>query len=537
MIDDAVVAHDTTSEPAGTETAVGVLEQLSPEASAALERAVREVRVGADEVVFREGDPGASLFIVRSGLVEIVGGDPTSYVRIDTVGPGESIGEQSLLTGRPRSATAIAHVDTVLWELALADFLELLGRHPELGIRVARLLSDRIHALARPGLTARVVALAAPTQTRAAALAAALVPECERLLGAAPAVVACCPEGDWPTAHADATFVAPDDARAAAARLVRTHPLVLLLFAPTVPPGVAATSDLAVDVDLDQIVGDAAGTSALARRVCARTIGLALGSGGIRGFAHAGVLEVLAANDIPVDYVSGASAGSIAGAFFLSGVPPEELADFAALLRSSLLAGLPRLSLSPQSLLPGRRLRSVLRQRLGNRRFEDLPVPFTIATTDLATRQVHYLESGDLADAVAASCAIPGVFPPVAFGDSRLVDGGATDPVPVTRLRERGADVVVAVNVMRLGTDILGLHLPRVPLPMPAIVTNLLVGLDTLMSEISAQTSNLADVTIEPTVDQHRWNDVLPIATYRAAGERAARAALPELRRLVGARR
>jgi len=385
-----------------------------------------------------------------------------------------------------------------------------------------------------------------------AATARAIVASCTEMLHAPPVVLAGGDASDWgDSLPAGATIVALTDIAGAAVRSVRTSPLVLLLFGREVPHPVVDGADRVVALDGVNVVGahndgrvivattpaDESAATQLARRICRRTVGLALGSGALRGFAHAGVLATFEQRGVPIDFMSGASAGSIAGSLYLTGTRPDDLARLATLARGPLAGGLPRVALSPQSVLPGRRLRAFLRSRLRETSFEDLTTPFTVAATDLVTRRAHYIENGSLVDAVAASSAVPGLFPPVLVGGTRMVDGGSSDPVPVGRLRERGADIVVAVNVMRLGNDLLGMKLPRlpIPLPLPAVITNLLVGLDSLMVEIASHTCKHADVTIEPTLAHARWYDVLGVMDYRDAGAEAAEAAIPRIRRLVGA--
>jgi CRP-like cAMP-binding protein len=135
------------------ELSVGLLDQLTAETYAALERAVHEIRVPAAGEIFRQGEPGTSLYLVRSGLVDIVTETRGDTRRIATLGSGETLGEQSLLTGRPRSANAVAQTATTLWRLDLTDFLEILACHSDLGVQVARVLSERmstaVHSLRR----------------------------------------------------------------------------------------------------------------------------------------------------------------------------------------------------------------------------------------------------------------------------------------------------------------------------------------------------------------------------------------------------
>jgi NTE family protein len=536
--------HATQSDESRDELSVGLLEQLTPDTYDAIARAVHELRVPAGGEIFRQGDPGTSLYLVRSGLVDILVGDRGEMHRISTLGPGDTVGERSLLTGRCRSANAVAQTAATLWRLELTDFLEILARHSDLGVHVARVLSERMSTAAGTTRRNETVALCAPDPAVTARAAVGLVAECERLLGARPAVIAAGPAERWGGAlPADCLVVAADEAAGVAVRAVRTNSLVLMLFGRDVPAEVVRGADRLVVLDglalADQrdrptfeadAPTDERSTAALARRVCGRTVGLALGAGAIRGLAHGGVLSALSAAQVPVDFVAGSSAGAIAGALYLT----DNLAKFSSMLAGTIRSSVPRIGFSPQALLPGRPLRSFLRQRLGGTKIEDLSTPFTVVTTDLGTRKVRYIEHGSLADAVAASSAVPGLFPPVLIGESRLCDGGSTDPIPIGRLRERGADIVIAVNVMRLGGDLLGMQLPRVPLPVPKLVTNLFLGLDTLIAEISNQACKLADVAIEPVIDNPRWYAPIPMGAYRTAGITAAEAAIPKIRDLVG---
>ena len=138
--------NDTTSgSTSGSlfDGSTGVLDSLSADTRAELERRVQEVHLPAGTKVFETGDTGDALYLVRSGLVDLTTG-PAEDQRLTTVAPGDFFGEQSLLTGRPRAATAVAQTGVTLWRLDHSDFLVLMGSDPELGAAVARTLSDRL---------------------------------------------------------------------------------------------------------------------------------------------------------------------------------------------------------------------------------------------------------------------------------------------------------------------------------------------------------------------------------------------------------
>ncbi|MGD0311977.1 MAG: cyclic nucleotide-binding and patatin-like phospholipase domain-containing protein [Acidimicrobiales bacterium] len=548
-----------TDDPAGDEVPAGegytgVLAELSETTRSELERRVREVRLAAGVVIFHAGEVGDALYVVRSGLVDVTTGDDDDR-HLRTFGPGDIFGEQALLTGRPRSARAVAQTGVTLWRLDHTDFLYLMGSDPQLGAAVARTLSERLTATNRLGTGSprgQSVVLATSPAAVAADLVAEFAAATSTLLGQDPLVIACGPAEDWvgTSLPAGTTVSEPDGLAEAAVRAVRQNDLVILLCASTIPPTVYGGADRVIIVGdapvhlvrtrghAPRVVAAVSGkddVGALAREVCGRRIGLALGSGGIRGWAHAGIVGVLAEEGIPVDFVSGASAGALAGALFVSGMSADAMLEIPTIARDVLSACLRTYRLPTQSILSGRPFIRYLRDRLGDdARIEDLPKPLVISTTDLDTREAVHLTSGPLAESIVASAAVNGIFPPITIDGRRLVDGGASDPVPVGALRDLGADIVIAVNVMDVGRGAAGVYTPRFRIPMPGMIDNLLIGLDTVISQAAAQSCSVADVVVTPRRSGATWRDLLPAAKYAAAGASAMRAELPRIRRLLG---
>jgi NTE family protein len=175
-------------------------------------------------------------------------------------------------------------------------------------------------------------------------------------------------------------------------------------------------------------------------------VGVALGGGVVRGFAHVGVLSVLEAADIPIDFVSGTSVGSIIGAFYCAGMKLVDVDDMAA--RINWLA-LSRPVLARKGLVSFDRLERWLIQELGDLHFEDLAIPFAVSVTDMEAGENVILDSGPLAPAVRASCSVPGFVTPVRLGGRLLADGGVSNNVPVNILREMGADYVIGVDIFQ----------------------------------------------------------------------------------------
>ena len=175
-------------------------------------------------------------------------------------------------------------------------------------------------------------------------------------------------------------------------------------------------------------------------------IGLALGSGGARGWAHIGILWALAEAGIQPDVVCGCSIGSLVGAAYVTG----QLDSFGAWVQSLTwreIVGLLDPGLSGGGLIRGGRLQRFLREHYRDIAIEDSPIPFAAVATELATGNEVWLRSGSLFDAVRASIAVPGLFGPVRMNGTWLVDGGLVNPVPISLCRAMGANFIVAVTL------------------------------------------------------------------------------------------
>ncbi len=173
-------------------------------------------------------------------------------------------------------------------------------------------------------------------------------------------------------------------------------------------------------------------------------IGLALGGGAARGFAHIGVIQVLEENGIRPDLVIGTSAGSLVAALYASGMNGHELAALAAGMDESALTDW---SFPGRGLIRGEALARYVREKTGHRLIEQMHMPLGIVATDLASGEGIVFRSGDTGAAVRASSAVPAVFQPVRIGSREYVDGGLVAPVPVRYARQMGAEMVLAVDI------------------------------------------------------------------------------------------
>jgi NTE family protein len=252
-------------------------------------------------------------------------------------------------------------------------------------------------------------------------------------------------------------------------------------------------------------------------------IGLALGGGFARGYAHLGVLHVFEEQQIPISCISGTSIGSILGAAYASGTPLPQLIERCRQIR---LRDFARWRVSRFGLASNDRLEALVHRCFDSRQFEDLVIPLAIVATDLGTGDPVVFKQGNLADAIRASCAFPGLFEPVQIGTRCLADGGLVAPVPTRAARELGAEIVVGISV--------GLHDGQRGAP-----TNIFQVVSRAVS--AAQKHQLevwerhADLVLRPSVQALAWDDFDQIDEAMEAGAAAARSALPQLKKGLAA--
>ena len=246
-------------------------------------------------------------------------------------------------------------------------------------------------------------------------------------------------------------------------------------------------------------------------------IGLALGGGAARGFAHIGVIKMLEAQGIVPDYVVGTSAGAVVGALYAGGFDAFAMQKLAIQLDETLFADW---TLRGPGLLKGEALQSFVNKHLRQRPLERLKLPFGAVATDLNSGERVFFRTGDSGMAVRASAAVPGIFQPVAINGRLYVDGGLTSPVPVRAAREMGADFVIAVDISAIPDG-------QPVDSMSAILwqTTTIMGGVIGKSELAG-----ADVVIRPRLPYVKSWDFAARHEAMIEGERAALAALPGIR-------
>jgi NTE family protein len=252
-------------------------------------------------------------------------------------------------------------------------------------------------------------------------------------------------------------------------------------------------------------------------------LGLALGGGSARGFAHIGVLKSLDQAGIRPEVVVGTSAGALVGAFYAAGFSSWKIEEVALRTREVDLADLAQGS--KRGMLVGDSLSRFVNDALRGARIEDLRTRYGAVATDLRSGELVLLRSGAVADAVRASCSIPGVFVPRELGGRELVDGGLVSPLPVRAARQLGCDVVIAVDV--------GTRPNRATLP--GMYEVLLQSFEIMGRALSEQEAMGAEIVLRPDTSAFASTDFNARRDLIQAGYEAAQRALPELRRRLSA--
>jgi NTE family protein len=257
-------------------------------------------------------------------------------------------------------------------------------------------------------------------------------------------------------------------------------------------------------------------------------IGLALGGGAARGFAHIGVIKALEAQGIVPDLVVGTSAGSLVAALYAAGNNGFALHKMALEMDEATISdwSVP-LFAKATGVLKGEGLQNYVNKAVNNQPIEKLKMPFGAVATDLNNGQPILFRRGNTGAAVRASSAVPGVFQPVKVGERSYVDGGLVSPVPVRFAREMGADFVIAVNISSQ------------PDAQPAASTlDILLQTFAIMGQsINHYELREADVVIQPRLGTMKGSDFPGRNNAILAGEQAASAAMAEIKRKLEARR
>jgi NTE family protein len=252
-------------------------------------------------------------------------------------------------------------------------------------------------------------------------------------------------------------------------------------------------------------------------------IGLALGSGGLRGLAHIGVLKVLERENIQIDYMAGCSMGSLIGALYSAGQTIENMIKLARHLKPRFWLDfvMPRMGV-----VAGDRIFDTIKLLTQQKTFADLSIPLSIVATDINQGKEVIFTEGSLAMAVRASISVPGIFIPFQHKDMLLVDGAVLNPTPMDIVRNMGADIVIAVDLSHAST------ISKVTNMFDVIIESI----DIMERQLLKYREHHCDILIRPEVGHISPSAFDALDESVALGEAAAEAALPALKELLATR-
>jgi NTE family protein len=496
--------------------------------------------------VLAQGDAPSGIYAIVSGHAEVLLPDQDGGERIVAdVGPGAIVGEISALTGEPISATVRAREDLEVRLIPLAAFDELAREFPRLmenlGSSLALKLvqanrqlspppSDHVIGIRQPGAPLDAIeALAASIAWHSRRRIALLVANGEH---GTPALTDAT-EGFG----VDVIRVAQEGLEGVLAQALPRFRHVLVVSAAGHPLPAACeqvatipASELS-SADRDHVAQGSlppespAGRTlgATARTLLGLRVGLALGGGAIRGWAHFGVLRAFERSGVPIDFLAGTSSGAVVAA--LAAVP--HTADEAVAKLEPVSSRMFRPRLARGSLLSSSGMRSALREMFGDTSFEDLAVPLAVTATDLQAESEAVLRRGPLVEALLASCAIPGVYPPQPLEGRLLVDGGVLNPVPSNLVLELGADIAIGVRLTKPAATA-----QRVPRGRPGVIDLIATTFQLMQGKIASEAASRARILVEPVFTDSVGFGLRKFGEgrrYIEVGEAAAEAALPRI--------
>jgi NTE family protein len=226
-----------------------------------------------------------------------------------------------------------------------------------------------------------------------------------------------------------------------------------------------------------------------------KKLGLALGCGGWRGLAHIGVIKELLKNDIEISHIAGSSAGALVGGMYAAF---QDIEKVEAIFRENMNYRRMLYAFSDPrpkwGIFGGNKIENIFKQYLGDRRIEDLKIPFCAMACDLLTGKTIELKKGNLAKAIRASLAVPFFLQPVEWGGMRLIDGGSAVPIPVKTTQQMGAEVVIGVNLQKN-------HFPMTDHKISAFKTAMKTS-QVMLYHLAQYSQEPADLVLKPNIDE-----------------------------------
>lgn len=249
-------------------------------------------------------------------------------------------------------------------------------------------------------------------------------------------------------------------------------------------------------------------------------VGIALGSGGLRGLAHVGVLKVLERENIPIDYIAGCSIGSLIGALYCSGQTPETILRLAKHLK-------PRnwldFMISKMGVISGDKVLEIIHLLTKGKSFSELKIPLAIVATEIKQGKEIIFTEGNVAIAVRASISVPGFFVPFSVADMLLVDGAVLNPTPIDVVRKMGANIVIAVDLSHAG----------MVCNITTIFDVIMQSFDIMERELFKYRQHNWDILIRPDIAHIQPSSFDNMDESVLLGEQAAESMLLDIKRLL----
>lgn len=527
----------------------------------------------AGDYVCREGDTSDRLYLIEAGVVEVIVGEGAGARVIRHLRRGDIFGEMGLLSGEPRSASIRAALPTRTLELDRSAFADIIQRYPGILLNISRVLVERqrrslrwlsprgrenfillmigrgterlaeeLLELCRQACPQGVTVvdltdtLELPRITPSHNTADALIAVLDQMVAASMPIISVChvdqPDLALLVRYMDRLTLlgTGSDVHAVAASCTgRRHPVDVFLIGPQGSSGIGGFV-VVRRLDAGRDGGD---LGWIARHLTRTKLGLALGAGGAKGFAHVGVLSVLQRAGYAVDYVAGSSIGGLVGGLMGMGMDADaidlELKRVWSPEHVDLLA-----DLSPEGISAGlERAFATIKEIFGDRMISELSPPFRILAADLEEGQPVPLDDWMVCEAVRAGLAIPGLALPYRHGLQRLVDAVCLTPVPASFVRDMGADVVVAVNLLsRPALSAWPSEAPPMPVYRKKATRQIDPVIETLMMlqvDTSLRNASQADIVLTPRFTAASWRDFYLAEQFREAGAAVADAGLARL--------
>ena len=529
----------------------------------------------ANQYICREGDTSDHMYLLESGVVEVIIGEGSAAQVIAHLRRGDIFGEMGLLADEPRAASILTAMPTLVLQLGRSAFTEIIHLYPAILLNISRVLIERQRKSLRSLVRSRrsefiLLMIGRGTES----LAQQIIAICQNI----------CPHGCTVIDLSDGLCldkILLEDKTVVSAmalldNLVETAaPIISVSYCDQPDLGsLIRYVDRVALLGTEEDIGKASETNAsfknvidvflmnvstknlgglekfrvmrvlgsdedrsdvgwIARHLTRTKLGLALGAGGAKGFAHVGVLGVLERAGYVVDFLAGSSIGALIGSLMGLGLNADEievqLKRIWAPKHVDLLA-----DRSPEGISLGlEHILDTIRDIVGDRMMSDLCLPLRILTADLQEGEAVVLDNWPVYEAIRAGLSMPGLTLPYRHGSQRLVDAVCLTPVPASFVRDMGADIVMSVNLLSRqtlttrpsqGPSTSAYKGKRTQTMDPVVETLMMLQIDT-----SVRNASQADIILTPRFPPSSWRDFSLADLFREAGREVADAELVHL--------